>query len=139
MPDPGFATLWFLAARTMAIAGSDVHVLQEASGGLYAQAILGLSEEECREAKSPSSIDNRTLIDCLAGVRALPREDAEKLLTGIMMVCYADRAMTPLEVRWASMVASAIELSGDDFQRCCVNARVIAGMLRPKGDGEDGA
>ena len=27
------------------------------------------------------------------------------------------------------MLASAIELEPDDFQRCCVNARVMAGML----------
>ena len=45
------ATLWFLAARAMAIAGEDMPVVQEAATGLYAQAILGLSEEECNDAK----------------------------------------------------------------------------------------
>ena len=78
-------------------------------------------------------IENKTLIDCLSGVRQLPREMAEKILTGVMMISYADRKMRPLEVRWASMLASAIEVSPADFQRCCVNARVIASMLRPHG------
>ena len=126
------ATLWFLAARTMVIAGEDMPVVQEAAVGLYAQAILGLTEEECREAKEPDHIGNKTLIDCLSGVAHLPIELAEKLITGVMMISYADRSMRPLEVRWASMLASAIEISPDDFQRCCVNARVIASMLRPQ-------
>ena len=50
-------------------------------------------------------------------------------MTGVMMIAYADRSMHPLEVRWASMLASALSMSVDDFQRCCVNARVISGML----------
>jgi len=124
-------TLWFLSARTMAVAGEDLPTVQEAATGLYAQAILGLSEEECRKAKDADHISNKTLIDCLAGVRALPKEEAEKLLTGVMMIAYADRSMRPLEVRWASMLASAVDVTPDDFQRCCVNARVIASMLRP--------
>ena len=127
------ATLWFLAARAMATAGEDMPVVQEAATGLYAQAILGLSEGVCKEAKDADHISNKTLIDCLSGVRNLPTELAEKILTGVMMISYADRSMRPLEVRWASMLASAIEISPDDFQRCCVNARVIASMLRPQG------
>lgn len=126
------ATLWFLSARTMAIAGEDMPAVQEAATGLYAQAIIGLTEEECRIAKDAEHISNKTLIDCLSGVRQLPREIAEKILTGVMMISYSDRSMKPLEVRWASMLASAIEVSPDDFQRCCVNARIIASMLRPR-------
>jgi hypothetical protein len=127
------ATLWFLAARAMAIAGEDMPVVQEAATGLYAQAILGLSEEECKVAKDTEHISNKTLIDCLSGLRNLPTELGEKVITGVMMISYADRSMRPLEVRWASMLASAIEITPDDFQRCCVNARVIASMLRPQG------
>ena len=126
-------TLWFLCARTMAVAGEDLPTVQEAATGLYAQAILGLTEEECRKAKDAEHISNKTLIDCLAGVRALPSEEAEKLLTGVMMIAYADRSMKPLEVRWASMLASAVNVTPDIFQRCCVNARIIASMLRPSG------
>jgi len=127
------ATLWFLAARAMAIAGEDMSVVQEAATGLYAQAILGLTEEECKKAKDAEHISNKTLIDCLSGLRNLPSELAEKVITGVMMISYADRSMRPLEVRWASMLASAIEITPDEFQRCCVNARVIASMLRPQG------
>ena len=134
MPDRDthdLATLWFLSARAMAIAGEDMPSVQEAATGLYAQAIIGLSEEECRIEKDAQHIANKTLIDCLSGVRRLPRDLAEKILTGVMMISYSDRSMKPLEVRWASMLASAIEVSPDDFQRCCVNARIIASMLRP--------
>jgi hypothetical protein len=69
----------------------------------------------------------------LSGVQQLPNDLAEKILTGVMMISYADRKMKPLEVRWASMLASAIDMTPDNFQRCCVNARVIASMLRPQG------
>lgn len=127
------ATLWFLSARAMSVAGEDMPSVQEAATGLYAQAILGFNEELCREAKEDKNIGNKTLIDCLSGIRQLPNEIAEKILTGVMMISYADRKMKPLEVRWASMLASAIDISPDDFQRCCVNARVIASMLRPHG------
>ncbi len=127
------ATLWFLSARAMSVAGEDMPSVQEAATGLYAQAILGFNEELCREAKEDKHIGNKTLIDCLSGVQQLPKEIAEKILTGVMMISYADRKMKPLEVRWASMLASAINISPDDFQRCCVNARVIASMLRPHG------
>ena len=130
---PNLATLWFLAARAMAVAGEDMPVVQEAATGLYAQAILGLSEEECKRAKDADHIINKTLIDCLSGLRNLPTELAEKVITGVMMISYADRKMKPLEVRWASMLASAIDMTPDNFQRCCVNARVIASMLRPQG------
>ena len=129
------ATLWFLSARTMAVAGEDMPTVQEAATGLYAQAILGFSEADCSKAKDVDHISNKTLIDCLSGVQQLPKELAEKILTGVMMISYADRKMKPLEVRWASMLASAIDVTPDEFQRCCVNARVIASMLRPHGGG----
>ena len=129
------ATLWFLSARTMAVAGEDMPTVQEAATGLYAQAILGFSEVDCSKAKDVDHISNKTLIDCLSGVQQLPKELAEKILTGVMMISYADRKMKPLEVRWASMLASAIDVTPDEFQRCCVNARVIASMLRPHGGG----
>ena len=125
------ATLWFIAARAMAVADGTVPAVKEASAGLYAQAILGLSEETCRVAKSPESIGNLTLVDCLAGVHALPRELAEKIMTGVMMIAFADGHMEPLEVRWASMLASACEMTDEDFQRCCASARVIASMFNP--------
>ncbi|MDG2201739.1 MAG: hypothetical protein P8K80_11235 [Phycisphaerales bacterium] len=125
------AQLWFVAARAMAVADGTVPAVKEASAGLYAQAILGLSEETCRVAKSPESIGNLTLVDCLAGVHALPREQAEKIMTGVMMISFADGHMEPLEVRWASMLASACEMTAEDFQRCCASARVIASMFNP--------
>ena len=127
------ATLWFLSARAMAVAGEDMPTVQEAATGLYAQAILGFTEEVCLQAKDASHISNKTLIDCLSGVQQLGKKIAEKILTGVMMISYADRKMKPLEVRWASMLASAIDVTPDEFQRCCVNARVIASMLRPHG------
>ena len=115
------ATLWFLAARAMAIAGEDMPVVQEAATGLYAQAILGLSEEECKKAKDAECIINKTLIDCLSGLRNLPSELAEKVITGVMMISYADRSMRPLEVRWASMLAPS--------RRSLCPARGPAGFL----------
>ena len=78
------ATLWFLAARAMAIAGEDMSVVQEAATGLYAQAILGLTEEECKKAKDAEHISNKTLIDCLSGLRNLPSDLAEKVITGVI-------------------------------------------------------
>lgn len=125
------ALLWFVAARAMAVADGTVPAVKEASAGLYAQAILGLSEQSCREAKSPERIGNQTLVDCLAGVHGLPRDVAEKILTGVMMIAFADGHMEPLEVRWASMLASACEMSEEDFQRCCAAARIIASMFNP--------
>ena len=123
------ATLWFLAARAMAVADGGTSVTRQGAGGLYAQAILGLSEEVCAEAKSDDSMATLTLLDCLGRLAHVPTEVGEKIMTGVMMIAYADRSMHPLEVRWASMLASALSMSVDDFQRCCVNARVISGML----------
>ena len=49
--------------------------------------------------------------------------------------------MHPLEVRWASTLASALEFSEDDFQRMCVNARVMSSMLdaQSKDEASDGS
>ena len=131
------ATTWFLAARTMAVADGNVPKVKEAAAGLYARAILELSEQVCVEAKQKHNIGELRVEDCLASVRTLPRDLGEKIMTGVMMIAYANREMHPLEVRWASMLASAIERSEEDFQRCCVGARVIATMLNPSsGEGE---
>jgi hypothetical protein len=123
------ATLWFLAARAMSAADGTLGTSRQAAAGLYAQAILGISEEACEEAKEEENISSLTLLDCLGRLSSTTQEVGEKIMTGVMMISYANRSMHPLEVRWASMLASAIELNADDFQRCCVNARVMAGML----------
>ena len=123
------ATLWFLAARAMAVADGEAGITRQGAGGLYAQAILGLSEQACAEAKADDSMAALTLLDCLARLKHVPSELGEKILTGVMMIAYADRSMHPLEVRWASMLASAMSMNVDDFQRCCVNARVMSSML----------
>lgn len=128
------ATTWLLAARGMVAARDEAPHHGDATGGLYAQAILGVSEEACLEAKRPERIGVLTLVDCLARVRALPRETAEKVVTGAMMIAFADGVMRPLEVRWASMLASAAGLESGDFQQCCASARVIAAMVRPRGE-----
>ena len=130
------ATTWFLAARTMAVADGNVPKVKEAAAGLYARAILELSEQVCVEAKNKENIGKLRVEDCLASVRTLPRGLGEKIMTGVMMIAYSNREMHPLEVRWASMLASAIELSEEDFQRCCVGARVIATMLNPSNEDE---
>ncbi|MCH2133324.1 MAG: hypothetical protein MK116_06200 [Phycisphaerales bacterium] len=131
------ATTWFLAARTMAVADGNVPKVKEAAAGLYARAILELPEEVCVAAKNQQNIGSLRVEDCLAAVRTLPRPLGEKIMTGVMMIAYANREMHPLEVRWASMLASAIELSEEDFQRCCVGARVIATMLNPSSEDAD--
>ena len=126
------ATTWFLAARAMASAGTESPSPDDASAGLYAQAILGLSEDTCVEAKRPDRLGVMTLVDCLSRLKALPRGPAEKIVTGALMIALADGVLAPLEVRWASMLASAAHLSDDDFQRCCASGRVLAAMLRPR-------
>ena len=78
-----------------------------------------------------------TLLDCLAKLRGVPREIGEKIMTGVMMIAYSDRSMHPLEVRWASMLASSLSMNVDDFQRCCVNARVMSSMLDTHGINEE--
>lgn len=132
------ATTWFLAARAMAVADGNVPQVKEAAAGLYARAILMLSEEVCLRAKDPDVIGSLTLIDCLGQLAHLPREVNEQIMTGVMMIAYASRQMHPLEVRWASTMASAMKLSEDDFQRCCVGSRVIATMLNPSSSSRGG-
>lgn len=131
------ATTWFLAARTMAVADGNLPKVKETVAGLYARSILELPEEACVAAKNPENISSLRIEDCLASVRSLPRALGEKIMTGVMMIAYANRAMHPLEVRWASMLASAIGLEENDFQRCCVDARVIATMMNPSAQDED--
>ena len=125
------ATTWFLAARTMAVADGNVPKVKEAAAGLYARAILELPEEVCVAAKNQQNIGSLRVEDCLAAVRTLPRPLGEKIMTGVMMIAFADGHMESLEVRWASMLASACEMTDEDFQRCCASARVIASMFNP--------
>ena len=135
-PEIELATLWFLAARAMTAADGTLGTARQAAAGLYAQAILGITEEDCEEAKAEEIISSLTLLDCLGLLSKAPREVGEKIMTGVMMIAYANRSMHPLEVRWASMLASSMKMDSDDFQRCCVNARVMAGMLGTHAAGE---
>ncbi|MCH2138517.1 MAG: hypothetical protein MK074_05655 [Phycisphaerales bacterium] len=123
------ATTWFLAARAMTVARGHVEPSREATAGLYGRAMLGLDEELCLAAKTPEQIGSRTLVDCLASIRAMGEAEAARIVTGVMLIAYADASMHPLEVRWASMLASAAGLNETSFQACCVNARVIAGLM----------
>ncbi|MCH2140925.1 MAG: hypothetical protein MK100_07820 [Phycisphaerales bacterium] len=133
MADLDLATTWFLAARAMACGGEPLSMSEEAAAGLFARAILGLDEEVCIAAKDASHMTAHTLVDCMSMASHLPRGTADQVMTGVMMVAYAAASMQPLQVRWASMLASAMEMDEDRFQRCCVNARVVASML-PAGE-----
>jgi hypothetical protein len=130
-PETDIAVTWFLAARAMASARGETPRTDEAAAGLFAQAILGVSEQACLEAKREGRLSSRTLVDCLAGIRRVPRDIAEKILTGVLMMALSDRMLHALEIRWISMLTSAAALSEDDLQRCCASARVMASMLRP--------
>lgn len=123
------ATTWFTAARAMTVAAGHIDPSREATAGLYGRAILGLDEETCLAAKTPEQVGGRTLIDCLASMAEMPQSMSAKLVTGIVLIAYADASMHPLEVRWASSMASAAGLDEASFQACCVNARVIASMM----------
>ena len=129
---PTVAAAWFLAARAMTAARGQTPETAEAAAGLYAQAILGLTQDDCLAARAPERIGVMTLVDCLAAIGRLPKDLAEKVVTGVIMIAYGDVSMHPLEVRWASMVTAAASLSTEEFQQCCVQARVIASMLRPQ-------
>jgi len=131
------ATVWFLAARAMYVASGQEPGTENASAGLYAQAILGVSEEACFAAKDPEHMGVFTLVDCLSILSRMPHDLQEKIITGAMMVAYADRGMATLEVRWASMLASAANLTPDEFQRTCAAARVMSAMLKPRGEAPD--
>ncbi len=126
------ATLWFLTARGMAAASADQAVdAQPSAAGLFAQGVLGLSEDACIEGKSPARIGRLSLIDCLSGVAALPPDIQEKFLTGAVMIALLDRRMDPAEVRWASVLASAMRLSTQRVEECCLGARILADLLHP--------
>jgi hypothetical protein len=126
------ATLWFLAARFMAAASEDIAVdSQPSAAGLFAQAVLGLSEDVCIEGKSPARINKLSLNDCLSGVTALPPETQEKFLTGVLMIALLDRQMDAAEVRWATILTSAMRLSAQRVEECCLGARILTDMLHP--------
>jgi hypothetical protein len=127
--DLDLATTWFLAARTMACGGDEPSAAEEAAAGLFGRAILGLDEASCIAAKQKDHMQSLTLIDCMSMAGRLPRGTADQVMTGVMMIAYAAASMQPLQVRWASMLASALDMSEDQFQQCCVNARVVASML----------
>lgn len=128
------ASLWFLAARGMAAACEDQSCdHQPSAAGLYAQAILGLSEDACSEGKSPQRFARLTLSDCISGVAAQPIDIQEKLLTGVLMIALLDRKMDPLEVRWAATLASAMKLNDRQVEECCLGARILTEMLHPTG------
>lgn len=127
--DLDLATTWFLAARTMACGGDEPSAAEEAAAGLFGRAILGLDEASCIAAKQKDHMQSLTLIDCMSMAGQLPRGTADQVMTGVMMIAYAAASMQPLQVRWASMLASALDMSEDQFQQCCVNARVVASML----------
>ena len=126
------ATLWFLTARGMAAACSNPSgVTQLSAAGLFAQSVLGFSEDVCVEAKSPARTGRLSLIDCLAGVATLPIETREKFLTGALMIALLDRKMDPSEVRWASALASAMRITPTQVEECCLGARILTDMLHP--------
>ena len=125
------AVTWFLVARAMLAARRDDEADVGSAAGLYGQAILGFSESTCLEAKTAERIGSMTLIDALARIKRLPRATQEKLIVGVMMLAFADGQMQPLEIRWASSLASACEMSDTEFQQCCSSARVMAAMLHP--------
>jgi hypothetical protein len=129
MNDLDLATTWFLAARAMACGGDEPSAAEEAAAGLFARAILGLDEDACIAAKSTEHMHAMTLIDCMSLAGSLPRGTADQVMTGVMMIAYAAASMQPLQVRWASMLASSMDMTEDRFQRCCVNARVVDSML----------
>ncbi len=129
------ATLWFLAAGAMdAASGEGAREHRPSAAGLFAQAILGFSEDACIEGKSSKRISRLTLIDCLSGVAALPIDLREKFLTGALMIALLDRRMDPAEVRWASALASAMRLSSQQVEECCLGARILTDMLHPAVD-----
>ena len=116
----------------MAAASSHQHVeSQPAAAGLFAQAVLRLSEDVCIEGKSPARMSRLSLIDCLSGVAALPMDMREKFFIGAIMIALLDRRMDPSEVRWASALASAMQLSPRQIEECCLGARILTDMLHP--------
>ncbi len=128
------AAVWFLAARVMASSGAKPPRPDDAAAGLYALAILGVSEQACLEAKRSESFGRMTLVDCLAAVRRLPRDVAERILTGVLMIALAEANLQPLQSRWISLLSSAAGLCPEELHRCCASARAISATMRPRGD-----
>lgn len=62
---------------------------------------------------------------------ALPPETQEKFLTGVLMIALLDRQMDAAEVRWATILASAMRLSAQRVEECCLGARILTDMLHP--------
>lgn len=131
----GVALTWFLVARAMLSARGQEFADVGSAAGLYGQAVLGLSESVCLEAKSPERIGSLTLVDCLSRLKHIAPDTREKIVIGAMMVAFDDGRMAPLEIRWASMLASASGMTSDGFQQCCSAARVMASMMQPKAAG----
>lgn len=107
------------------------HEVHSSAAGLFAQSVLGFSEDVCIEGKSFARMQRLSLMDCLAGVAALPLEIREKFLTGALMIALLDRTMDPSEVRWASALASAMKLTAAQVEECCLGARILTDMLHP--------
>ncbi|MDA1008672.1 MAG: hypothetical protein O2800_06675 [Planctomycetota bacterium] len=126
-------TAWFLAARAMVVAGGSEAMHKQSAGGLYAQAVLGLTEDECIQAKDPAQVSNLTLVDCFSILEGMPRDVGEKILTGLLMLSFMDRKISPLETRLISVVASALDMTQKEVEECCLSARVLADVLAPPG------
>ncbi len=126
-------TVWFLVARAMVAAGGEEAIHKQSAGGLYAQAVLGLTEDECIAAKDPGHCAPLTLVDAVSMLETMPLESGEKLLTGLIMLSFMDRRMSPMEARLVSIVASALDLTPKEVEECCLSARVLADVLAPPG------
>ncbi len=137
------AGIWFTIARAMAVGasaetGPDGKLLAQvpeaarhSGAGLYAQAVLGLTEEDCAQAKISQETGHQTLTHSLLAVRALPPDAAEKFMTGAMMIAFAERKLAPLAVRWATSLASAMNMTQEQFESCCLSGRILADMMNP--------
>lgn len=137
------AGLWFTIARAMAVgasaeAGADgklaasvPEAARHSGAGLYAQAVLGLTEEDCAQAKVSDATGRQTLTHSLLALRALPPDTAEKFMTGAMMIAFAERKLAPLAVRWATSLASAMSMTQEQFESCCLSGRILADMMHP--------
>ncbi len=126
-------TVWFLIARAMVAAGGEEAIHKQSAGGLYAQAVLGLTEDECIASKDPGRCQPLTLVDAVSMLETMPLESGEKLLTGLIMLSFMDRRMSPMEARLVSIVASALDVSAKEVEECCLSARVLADVLAPPG------
>ena len=55
----------------------------------------------------------------------------KKILTGALMIALLDHRMDAAEVRWASVLASAMRLPTQRVEECCLGARILTDMLHP--------